>query len=503
MNSIVSQVCEKDSVIDSILSSRSALYSLEPIGVGTPYVESLSSYISRLAREHNMRITTFLKEVIGPNMEDGSNKDKQLLKGVVFRNYLMNGTGKMSMEYISTLEKLTGRTDIRHTTMLNWKGIISKNIVTENRRWCPLCLNSLKENNSIVYEPLIWLINDIATCDKHKITLQDQCPTCNKKSPFVSSNLILGHCPYCMEWLGNSRVVQNLDDDKFAMSNYKELLKEAPNQDSLPIKLNLSYKLSIIMEKLDFNSITKFADFLEIKQLRLNQWINNKSFPSPEGLLHIAKKLNVNIYELFSYEDFDEIIYSKKKTSSYNTKRNRYTCVPVVEMGVRLKEALIFEVPESLKKVCEKGGFSERYAKNHFPELCDEIKSNYKIHQMQCLEQKRDGIACILQEIIKQEVPKSLKENLDEYGVSIRMAQKYHPDLCKTIISRYEEYIHNIKKERIDNYTEELEKIIIDLHNRDIYPSIAQINKEISNPNIFMDGYFRELRKEMLSSLGY
>lgn len=31
---------------------RSRLYHLEPIGIGTPYVESLTSYIARLAEAH-------------------------------------------------------------------------------------------------------------------------------------------------------------------------------------------------------------------------------------------------------------------------------------------------------------------------------------------------------------------------------------------------------------------------------------------------------------------
>ena len=34
------------------IPSRSRLYHLEPIGIGTPLVESLTSYISRLAEAH-------------------------------------------------------------------------------------------------------------------------------------------------------------------------------------------------------------------------------------------------------------------------------------------------------------------------------------------------------------------------------------------------------------------------------------------------------------------
>src|SRR5436305_2454272 len=38
--------------VKPLIPSRSRLYHLEPIGIGTPYVESLTSYINRLARAH-------------------------------------------------------------------------------------------------------------------------------------------------------------------------------------------------------------------------------------------------------------------------------------------------------------------------------------------------------------------------------------------------------------------------------------------------------------------
>ena len=38
------------------IPSRSRLYSLEPIGIGTPWTESLASYVSRLADAHTVRV---------------------------------------------------------------------------------------------------------------------------------------------------------------------------------------------------------------------------------------------------------------------------------------------------------------------------------------------------------------------------------------------------------------------------------------------------------------
>src|SRR5215211_5768424 len=49
-----------------VLPPRSRLYSLVPIGLGTPYVESLTSYVSRLAVAHCLEVGKLIAGVIAP-----------------------------------------------------------------------------------------------------------------------------------------------------------------------------------------------------------------------------------------------------------------------------------------------------------------------------------------------------------------------------------------------------------------------------------------------------
>ncbi|KOP26530.1 hypothetical protein AMR41_09940 [Hapalosiphon sp. MRB220] len=39
---------------------RSSLFHLEPIGIGTPYVESITSYVARLAEAHSVAVGTLI-----------------------------------------------------------------------------------------------------------------------------------------------------------------------------------------------------------------------------------------------------------------------------------------------------------------------------------------------------------------------------------------------------------------------------------------------------------
>src|SRR5256886_15384835 len=47
---------------------RSRLYRLEPIGIGTPEVESLSSYLNRLAQPHCVMVTTLITHELLPRL---------------------------------------------------------------------------------------------------------------------------------------------------------------------------------------------------------------------------------------------------------------------------------------------------------------------------------------------------------------------------------------------------------------------------------------------------
>nr|WP_236116925.1 TniQ family protein [Hassalia byssoidea] len=50
----------------SPIPPRSRLYNLEPIGIGTPYVESLTGYVIRLAEQHCITTRQLLLNEIAP-----------------------------------------------------------------------------------------------------------------------------------------------------------------------------------------------------------------------------------------------------------------------------------------------------------------------------------------------------------------------------------------------------------------------------------------------------
>ena len=55
---------------------RSRLYALEPIGVGTALVESLSGYVARLAEAHSVSVGDFVGRVLSGSESQGRNRHR-------------------------------------------------------------------------------------------------------------------------------------------------------------------------------------------------------------------------------------------------------------------------------------------------------------------------------------------------------------------------------------------------------------------------------------------
>jgi hypothetical protein len=103
------------------LPVRSRLYSLQPQGLGTPYCESLSGYITRLAEAHRVRTREFLTHEIFPHFTQRRPSKSRAINesksgGTDFlRNWgqAVNGTGAVASTAVWVLETLTSQTGLQ------------------------------------------------------------------------------------------------------------------------------------------------------------------------------------------------------------------------------------------------------------------------------------------------------------------------------------------------------------------------------------------------------
>lgn len=89
------------------VSERSILHHFQPIGINTALLESLTSYITRLALSHSIFPGVLMERIIAPLIH------KKYGAANLHRIYgfteALNGTGVMASDLVQTLQRLTLR----------------------------------------------------------------------------------------------------------------------------------------------------------------------------------------------------------------------------------------------------------------------------------------------------------------------------------------------------------------------------------------------------------
>jgi len=187
-------VCAEWDLTRPAIPSRSRLYSLEPIGIGTSETESLTSYVGRLAEAHSVRVHDLvvheLLPFLGrPHLADGRNAS---LLTAFWRNETraLNGTRTLARNLVQALEALTGQRNLRFLTLLSWTEVLPVHQLQKpSRAWCPICFEEWRQDGRAAYDPLVWTLAPVTFCPKHLRPLLVACPF-----PGLQTAIALAQC---------------------------------------------------------------------------------------------------------------------------------------------------------------------------------------------------------------------------------------------------------------------------------------------------------------------
>ncbi|MCU5184256.1 TniQ family protein [Bacillus cereus] len=215
---------------------RSAYQNLKPYGVDTWFVESLTSYIGRLACKHNITAHCLVKDVVSSQISKCT-VSKPLYYHI--NNASLNGIKYFVKAFVKGLEHKTGVKNLKFLTLLTWEDILHRNgIFKKNRAWCPECYNEMFELYQEVYDPLIWFFEQVIWCPKHDTMLRTECPYENCGSiQKLFNDYNNAYCQKCNRWLGKFNSMykyfqmtqQEREWQTWTIRNIGELLKVAPN----------------------------------------------------------------------------------------------------------------------------------------------------------------------------------------------------------------------------------------------------------------------------------
>jgi hypothetical protein len=290
-----------DDVLD-IDWNTTKLFSMEPQGIGTSWVEGLSGYVSRLAGMHCTTTGRLFTEVFTPYL----NKYylNQILKrggnGFYDAAHMINGNSIAAEQFSTMLNELTGKSDLREMTLLRFRDFIpQRGLLKTVKAWCPECYEEMKMTTSAtIYDPLAWSIRVVSVCTKHRILLVEICPGCARLNLMMDRRSSPGFCSHCNAWLGSATTtkIEEMDYESQVKAKMVEHLLECKsifNRDGIVTSL----KHIVTHEN---SNITEVARKLFVPKTTFWTWVRGKNLPPIAEVLRICNKYGINIVDFYT-----------------------------------------------------------------------------------------------------------------------------------------------------------------------------------------------------------
>jgi transcriptional regulator with XRE-family HTH domain len=353
---------------------RTFLYNIEPIGIGTPYVESLTSYIIRLADAHCVKTGTLISRIYAPYLQKDYLTKISIRGGGFFETANgINGVGKLAMEFSQLTNELTGRSDINETTLEQWSALLpNRGLLNKTKFWCPLCYEEARINEEVIYDQLIWNFQLVDTCMKHNTLLINSCVSCGSTILIIDRESAPGICSKCGSWLGsNSTLNRNTSESIVNTSLIGDLL--AVSERNLPLGTALE-SLRFYMKEYFGHSKSKAASLLMVPKSTLNTWISGKSHPNIRYLVQICNVMGLSIIQFLQRATPAVESCSPKYNVSVKRTYDHLKIKNILDNAIEMKE------PVSISEIARRIGCDRKLLSRKYKVECEEIKNNHSTY---------------------------------------------------------------------------------------------------------------------------
>jgi hypothetical protein len=503
------------------IPKRSRLYNLEPIGVSTPDIESLTGYIARLAQAHCMPTGQLIFQefipVLKPEYASGVSEYKNFITEQQSRAY--NGTGLMASKIVDACHTLTGCEQLKFLTLLPFKEVLyPKDLFRIFKAWCPICYQQWLSSGQVLFEPLIWSFNQVTICQHHLQPLQTNCPHCKRQMYFLEWNSRPGYCSKCFSWLGVPLTSESqelpqkeIESQLWVIRNIGNLLATAPCLHSPPNREVIANSIIDYINQLTHANKTAFAQICSLSHGGLFKWITGKSIPTLTKALQICSCLNIKLTDLLNGQicelSNDTIInlltsHQQSKIREYEEKPKRKP-LGLRKIKQELLKALKEYPPKSVTDIRKRLGLkSTSTFYYYFPGISRQISANYALYRKKDKHKQIEN-ALFSQNYQDEYPPPSLTEVSKRIGIGSRALYEHFPEKCYEIAQKYTDYKRESALKRREEIRQQVRFAAIQLHHQGIKPTSAKINQFLNNPGRMFYETAQLALSEILHELGY
>ncbi|MDH3674029.1 MAG: TniQ family protein [Anaerolineae bacterium] len=376
------------------LPPRSRLYHLCPLGLGTPLVESLTSYLVRLAQAHCVSVGQLLRHEIAPASDELTFQSGSLSSW--FKSfYTINGLDHFARNFARTLQRLTLHSQLQYLTMLTWAQVLpTKRLLRPSRAWCPACYQSWSETGQPLYDPLLFSLRVVTICPVHHQHLVSQCPylDCQRPVPFLAARIQPGFCPCCNRSLAlfPSELQAPTQDEllwqKWVGLTVGQLLSAAPTLSTPPSKDRIATTLSAYATQLTGGTTKYLAHKLDLPARTLQCWRRGTRLPHLTSLLQLSYRLGTSPLDFLTQDPLvinpTPFTFLQDNPFLQASRRNIALLKPH-QVRTALETALTSEEPPpSFTQMVRRLGYQyPSLLRRQFPELCRAISARYRFYQ--------------------------------------------------------------------------------------------------------------------------
>jgi len=375
-----------------------SLFPIHLRGFNSADVESLPSYLHRVAFEHGVYVGEILRFIHKHGVSQRLILcDAQLPSYITVAELVRPGR---TTEMVRDLLQKFGGQNLSQSTLWILECALGRSCgeVVKGFRWCPECFSEMMSTESVPYFKLIWHMTAITACPIHRTPLSSECDFCGCNQVSYKRLRPLGYCQGC----GKS------------LSQRKKRLRKAD--------------ICMSWQDIGLDVIRLFSDLSEVEPGSL---LAGGAKTSIEDLLDYYWKNGAEavLYRALSRDEVLAIIHNQTPISLKSARRIAY------RLGLSLFDLLSGNAAQTTD-VLDHSQFC-----TFPPGYLDATRKTKRDHRAVLKNVKRL--------LTVSGAPPSLKALARALGVSVGYLEYRHPVLVRDIVTRHAEHEEHERLKRI------------------------------------------------------
>lgn len=421
------------------IPARSRLHSIEPIGVGSPFVECLTGYMIRLAASHAVRVSDLIEHELRTSIP--------YFHAPAGISNAINGVNESAQNWVAALERFTLRDNLHLLTLLPFASLLATPfLIRQERAWCPRCYESQTAQGQDVYEQLVWCLQSVEVCPLHKTPLETSCPACHRGLRPLCAVSRPGFCSRCHQWLGfprpSTQETLPTDYQTWVAQQFGELLEIAPHAQPVG-KENIQKILVRYVGSFSEGNRRAVAESAGCRRSSFYNWYNGVTAARVDLLLRMCHELRIPLTSLVTGTVAEPEAAARGETAMQARRRRGVAPQRTPDQIREILQVAAKEQPApSINEVAERLGYStptRLYVADS--DLCKVIVRNFNKSGRNHWWRRRGAkvvdetaIQKALEESLSLEIPVPVHRSAKSFGFETEdpLTARF-PDLCQAI----------------------------------------------------------------------